>query len=61
MPTHYAVVTISGRIIPVQRMGRVLFVLGYRCGIVWARPHNYDHRFYLLPATYQPAAVGRCR
>lgn len=46
MITHYAVVRCSGRIVPVERIGKLLIVYHNRRSISTCR---YDERFILLP------------
>ena len=55
MHTHNAVIKSSGRVVPVERCGRLLFVLRPTHGM-WrfmgyqdVSPCRYDDRFILLP------------
>ncbi len=48
-PTHQAVILSSGRIIPVERIGRLLVHYRWRNGITSLSTFRYDGRFHLFP------------
>ncbi len=56
MLTHWAMILVSGRFIPVQRCGRCLIVLGRtaRSGHQCVSLCTYNDRFHLFPKDFQP-------
>lgn len=60
MRTHFAIILSSGRIVPVERAGRLLLVMHPRtlrdriAGVRSVSTVRHDGRLHLLPASWKP-------